>query len=203
MSSDFFDLAGRGTDRVYALLAGLVTPRPIAWVTTVDADGRVNAAPFSFFNLLGVSPPVVALGVGDRDDGTPKDTALNIAATGEFVVNLVDEPLCAAMISTARDLPHGESELAAAGVSTEPARFVRAPRVVGAPASLECRLLRTLEIGENRIFLGRVLAVHAREGLVDADRLRVKGGAHAPLGRLHSPDGYCRTADRFSVPWPE
>ena len=200
---DYFDLSGRDTDRVYALLAGLVTPRPIAWVTTVDAAGRVNAAPFSFFNLLGVSPPVVALGVGDRDDGTPKDTALNIAATGEFVVNLVDEPLCAAMVSTARELPHGESELPGAGLTPAPSRLVRPPRVDGVPAALECRLLQALTVGDNRIFLAQVLAVHAREGVVDPARLRVKPGAHAPVGRLHSPDGYCRTADRFSVPWPE
>ncbi len=200
---DYFDLSGCDTDRVYALLAGLVTPRPIAWVTSVDAEGRVNAAPFSFFNLLGVSPPVVALGVGDREDGTPKDTALNIAETGEFVVNLVDEALCAAMVSTAREVPRGVSELEQAGLSAAPSRQVRAPRVEQAPASLECRLLQTLSVGENRIFLARVLAAHVRDGVVDVARMRVRAGAHAPVGRLHSPDGYCRTVDRFSVAWPE
>lgn len=198
--SDFFDLAGRDVGRVYALLAGLVTPRPIAWVTTVDATGRVNAAPFSFFNLLGVEPPVVALGIGDRDDGTPKDTALNIAATGEFVVNLVDEPLAAAMNATAAPHPHGFDELAAAGVHASPSRLVRPPRVTESPASLECRLLQELKVGENRILLGEVLAVHTRLGSVDPGNLRVKPETHFPIGRLHSPDGYCRTTDFFSMP---
>ena len=201
--ADYFDLAHHDAGRVYALLAGLVTPRPIAWVTTADAAGRVNAAPFSFFNLLGVEPPVVALGIGDRDDGTPKDTALNIAATGEFVVNLVDEPLAAAMNRTAAPHPHGVNELELAGVHASPSRRVRPPRVTESPASLECRLLQELRIGDNRILLGEVLAVHTREGLADPATLRVRPGAHAPVGRLHSPDGYCRTTDFFSMPRAE
>lgn len=200
---DYIDLAGREPDRVYALLAGLVTPRPIAWVTTVDAAGRGNAAPISFFNVMGVRPPVVVLGIGAKDDGSPKDTTRNIRDTGEFVVNLVDEPLVAAMVATARELPHGEDELIAAGVDSAPCRRVRARRVAASPASLECRLERELRIGDNLLLVGEVLAVHARAGLVNPLNLRVDGAAHAPIGRLHSPDGYCRTTDRFAVAWPE
>lgn len=202
MTSDFFDLNGRDPGRVYALLAGLVTPRPIAWVTTVDGAGRVNAAPFSFFNLLGVEPPVVALGIGDRDDGTPKDTALNIAETGEFVVNLVDEALAAAMNATSAPHPRGIDELDAAGVLSAPSRLVRPPRVALSPASLECRLIRELRIGDNRIVLGEVVAAHVRAGVADPVTLRVSPGAHAPIGRLHSPDGYCRTVDFFVMKRP-
>jgi flavin reductase (DIM6/NTAB) family NADH-FMN oxidoreductase RutF len=85
------DLEGQLADRAYSILASLVTPRPIAFVTTVSPEGKINAAPFSFFNLLGADPPVLAVAPGDRDDGTPKDTARNIRLTHEFVVNLVDE----------------------------------------------------------------------------------------------------------------
>ncbi len=200
---DYLDLDGRSPDRVYALLAGLVTPRPIAWVTTVDAGGRGNAAPISFFNLTGVCPPVVVLGIGAKDDGSPKDTLRNLRATGEFVVNLVDEPLVPAMVASARELPHGEDELAGSGVPTAACRRVRPHRVASAPASLECRLEREMTVGGNLLVVGEVLAVHVRAGLVDPANLRVNGAAHAPIGRLHSPDGYCRTTDRFSVAWPE
>ncbi|NRB77011.1 MAG: flavin reductase, partial [Verrucomicrobiales bacterium] len=85
-----FDLTGEHSRYAYKLIAGLVTPRPIAWVTTEDEDGRVNAAPFSFFNVFGSRPPVLAFAPGDKEPGIPKDTARNIRRSGEFVVNLVD-----------------------------------------------------------------------------------------------------------------
>ena len=87
------DLEGRHADRAYPVLVSLVTPRPIALVTTISPDGKLNAAPFSFFNVLGADPPIVAFAPGDREDGTPKDTARNIRLTHEFVVNLVDEAI--------------------------------------------------------------------------------------------------------------
>src|SRR3974390_3401384 len=98
-------------DRAYPLLASLVTPRPIALVTSISADGKVNAAPFSFFNLLGANPPICAFAPGDRDDGTAKDTGVNIRAMHEFVVNLVDEGIAEAMNQCAATLPYGQSEL--------------------------------------------------------------------------------------------
>src|SRR5579863_3589548 len=91
------DLETQHAGRAYPILASLVTPRPIAFVTTLSPDGKVNAAPFSFFNLLGADPPILAVAPGDRDDGMPKDTARNIRLTHEFVVNLVDEALAEAM----------------------------------------------------------------------------------------------------------
>ena len=93
------DLEGQHADRAYALLSSLVTPRPIAWVTTLSPDGVVNAAPFSFFNVLGANPPILGFCPGDRADGTPKDTARNIQLTHEFVVNLVDEKVAEAMMA--------------------------------------------------------------------------------------------------------
>ena len=105
------DLEKEFADRAYPILASLVTPRPIALVTTINAEGSVNAAPFSFFNVLGAEPPIVAFAPGDRDNGTPKDTALNVRATHEFVVNLVDESIAEAMNQCAASLPHGQNEM--------------------------------------------------------------------------------------------
>src|SRR5580658_7004911 len=98
------DLEGQHADRAYATLVSLVTPRPIAWVTTLGPDGVVNAAPFSFFNALGAEPPIIGFCPGNREDGTPKDTARNIRLNHEFVVNLVDESVAEAMNRTAATL---------------------------------------------------------------------------------------------------
>jgi len=112
------DLEGQLAERAYPILASLVTPRPIAFVTTISPDGRINAAPFSFFNLLGADPPILAFAPGDRTDGTPKDTARNIRLMHEFVVNLVDEAIAEAMNKCAASLPYGENELDHAGLHT-------------------------------------------------------------------------------------
>src|SRR5271170_7918499 len=120
-------LEGEFADRAYPLLASLVTPRPIALVTTLSPEGRVNAAPFSFFNLLGSDPPILGFAPGDRPDGTPKDTALNIRATHEFVVNLVDEAIAEAMNQCAASLPYGESELDRAGLTAASSSLVKPP----------------------------------------------------------------------------
>src|SRR5580692_3648208 len=132
------DLDGKYADHAYGILASLVTPRPIAWVTSLGPDGVVNAAPFSFFNLLGANPPILGFCPGDRDNGTPKDTARNIRSSLEFVVNLVDEHLAEAMNRTAASLPYGVSELMSAGLTTAPSSVVKPPRIAEAPASLEC-----------------------------------------------------------------
>src|SRR5580692_12236375 len=121
------DLEKEFAHRAYPILASLVTPRPIALVTTINADGRVNAAPFSFFNLLGANPPICAFAPGDRENGTPKDTALNIRSQHEFVVNLVDEGIAEAMNKCAASLPYGESELDFAGLHTAPSTVVKPP----------------------------------------------------------------------------
>src|SRR5688500_523469 len=119
----------------YKLLTCLIVPRPIALVTTLGADGIVNAAPFSFFNVLGSEPPVVVLGVGDRSDGDPKDTALNIRRSGEFVVNVVTEEIAEAMNVCATDFPHGRSELEAAGLTPAASAKVRTPRIAESPVN--------------------------------------------------------------------
>jgi len=132
------DLENQFADRAYPLLVSLVAPRPIALVTSISLDGKVNAAPFSFFNVLGAEPPIVAFAPGNRDDGTPKDTALNVRATHEFVVNLVDEGIAEATNKCAASLPYGENELEHAGLHAAPSLLVKPPRIAEAPASLEC-----------------------------------------------------------------
>jgi flavin reductase (DIM6/NTAB) family NADH-FMN oxidoreductase RutF len=193
------DLEGEHADRSYAILVSLVTPRPIAWVTSLSSDGRLNAAPFSFFNALGADPPIVGFCPGDRDDGQPKDTARNIRATHEFVVNLVDEAVAEAMNQTSAALAYGQNELEMAGLTTAPSSVVKPPRIAEAPASLECTEWGTLQIGENRLVIGLVKRVHVRDELIDRETLRIRGELFQVIGRMAGPHWYCRTRDRFEM----
>lgn len=197
------DLEGEFASRAYPILASLITPRPIAWVTTLSPEGIVNAAPFSFFNVLGAEPPIVGFCPGDRDDGTPKDTARNIRLTHEFVVNLVDETVAEAMNRTAASLPYGVSEIEHAGVTTAASSVVRPPRIAEAPASLECTEWGTLQIGDNRLVIGLVKRIHLRDDLFDPATRRVRGDQLHLIGRMAAPHWYCRTRDRFELIRPE
>ena len=197
------DLEGKHADRAYFLLASLVTPRPIAWVTTLGPDGVVNAAPFSFFNVLGADPPIVGFCPGDRDDGTPKDTARNIRLSHEFVVNLVDEATAEAMNKTAASLPYGASEIAHAGVTTAPSSIVKPPRIAESPASLECTEWGTLQVGDNRLIIGLVKRIHVRDELIDPVKLRIHSEKLKVIGRMSAPHWYCKTTDRFEMQRPE
>ncbi|MGI8889732.1 MAG: flavin reductase family protein [Chthoniobacterales bacterium] len=197
------DLEGKHADRAYAMLASLVTPRPIAWVTSLSPEGKLNAAPFSFFNALGANPPIIGFAPGDRDEGGPKDTARNIRATHEFVVNLVDEAVAEAMNLTAASLPHGASELEAAGLTIKASSSVAPPRIAEAPASLECTEWGTLQIGGNRLIIGLVKRVHVRDELIDPANLRIRSERFRVIGRMASPNWYCRTGDRFEMVRPD
>ena len=191
------DLEGELADRAYPILASLVTPRPIALVTTMSPDGRVNAAPFSFFNLLGASPPILAVAPGDREEGTPKDTARNIRLTHEFVVNLVDETIAEAMNLCAASLPYGEDEMISAGLHAAPSSVVKPPRVA------ESQEWGTLQIGNNRVVIGLVKRLHLRPDLFDAERKRIRTDRLFLIGRMASPHWYCRTRDRFEMIRPK
>ncbi len=195
------DLEGKYAERAYPILAALVTPRPIALVTTLGPDGVINAAPFSFFNVVGAEPPIVAFAPGDRDDGTPKDTARNVRLSHEFVVNLVDEGLAEAMNRCSASLPYGVSELTQAGLTTVPSSVVKPPRLAEAPASLECVEWGTLQIGANRVVIGLVKRVHLRDELFEVETARVRTDRIALIGRM-SVNAYCRTIDRFELVRP-
>jgi flavin reductase (DIM6/NTAB) family NADH-FMN oxidoreductase RutF len=196
------DLEGKHASHAYQILANLVTPRPIALVTTISPDGSINAAPFSFFNVLGANPPVVAFAPGDREVGIPKDTARNIRLDHEFVINLVDEGIAAAMNLCAASLPYGENELISAGLHSLPSSVVNPPRIAEAPASLECTEWGTLQIGGNRVVIGLVKRIHLRDELFDTETQRVRGDQLFLIGRMASPDWYCRTRDRFEMKRP-
>ena len=193
------DIENEFADRAYQLLASLVTPRPIAFVTTLSLDGKVNAAPFSFFNLLGANPPILGFCPGDRDDGTPKDTAVNIRAMHEFVVNLVDEGIAEAMNRCAAALPYGQNELEHAGLTPAPSSVVKPPRIVESPASLECVEWGTLQIGGNRVVIGLIKRLHLRDELFDAEKRRIRTEKLFTIGRMASPHWYCKTTDRFEM----
>jgi len=181
----------------YKLLTNIVVPRPIAWVTSMNEAGTVNLAPFSFFNAVASDPLYVMISVGRNDAGQPKDTAANIDATGEFVINMVTEDLFAAMNISAADFPPDQSELDVAGLSSAPSVHLGVPRVAEAQASLECRLHSRIPLGGNTVYVGEVVMFHLADPLV-GPRLHIEG--FAPLGRLGSPSVYCRTTDRFNVP---
>jgi flavin reductase (DIM6/NTAB) family NADH-FMN oxidoreductase RutF len=134
----------------YKLLCGVIVPRPIALVTTLDENGAVNAAPFSFFNVFSESPALIVLGLQHKPDHMPKDTTRNIHRSGEFVVHMVDEALSGAMNDCAVDFPSGDSEVAAAGLATLPSVDVKVPRLAAAPFALECRRRVVLTFSPDR-----------------------------------------------------
>jgi flavin reductase (DIM6/NTAB) family NADH-FMN oxidoreductase RutF len=185
----------------YKLLTNIVVPRPIAWVTSMDADGVINLAPFSFFNAVSGNPLYVIISIGSDDtremnDGK-KDSAKNILASGEFVVNLVTEELFDAMNISAADFPEGESEFVAAGLHAAPSVKVKPPRVAESQAGMECKLHSSQLLGKNTLIIGEVVMFHVADHLM-GPRLHVNN--FAPIGRLGSPSMYCRTTDRFDVP---
>lgn len=189
----------------YRLMNSIIVPRPIAWVSTLSGDGRANLAPFSYFNGVGSEPPALSISVANRDDGSPKDTLRNIRDTGEFVVNAVPGRLAEAMNATSVELPHGESEFAAAGLTEAASVSVKPPGVAESPVRMECRLIQVVPVGEANLIIGRIVRFHLDEGVlaaarpgkaptVDAERLD-------PLARLGGMD-YSRIAERFSLPRP-
>lgn len=180
----------------YKLLTNLVVPRPIAWVTSQSQSGVINLAPFSFFNAVGTNPLYLIISIGLNDAGEPKDTAKNIQASGEFVVNLVTEDLFDAMNISAADFPSEQSELAAAHLHAAPSMHIKVPRVAEAQASLECKLFSAQPLGANTLFIGEVVMFHVADHLM-GPRLHINN--FAPIGRLGSPSVYCRTTDRFDV----
>lgn len=181
----------------YKLLSNLVIPRPIAWITSQNPHGVINLAPFSFFNAIGSDPLYLIISVGNKEDGSKKDTAENIIASGEFVVNLVTEDLVDAMNLSAANFPAGESELAAAGLNPAASKQIKVPRVAEAQASLECVLHSQQALGIYTLIIGQVVMFHIEDSLV-GDRLHIEG--FNPIGRLGSPSFYCRTTDRFDLP---
>ncbi len=199
MHFDFADVSA--TDR-YRLMASAITPRPIAWVTSQSAAGVRNAAPYSFFNMMGANPPIVAIGMMRQADGTHKDSAANVIDTQEFVVNLVCEADAQAMNLTCIDAPAGVDEITLAGLATVPSLGVAPPRIASAPVAMECRVLQTQEIGTTTLVIGQVLHFHVGDAFYDPERRRIDTPAMHLVGRVHGTGFYARGTDLFELQRP-
>jgi flavin reductase (DIM6/NTAB) family NADH-FMN oxidoreductase RutF len=182
----------------YKLMASLIVPRPIALITTVNAAGVANAAPFSMFNMVGEDPPILMVSINRLHDGLLKDTAANILANGEFVVHLSDEAMADKMHGCGESLPHSQSELSHVGLTPLPSHTVAPPRIAEAPVAFECVLHEKLETESRYVFIGRIQWLTVRDGLVDAERWRVRLQDYHPVGRFGA-SFYVKTGERFAI----
>ncbi len=198
------DVAASNVIDVYQALIGVVTPRPIAWVTTIDSAGRVNLAPFSFFNAFGANPPVVVFSPTLRRDTTKKDTLLNVEATREFVVNAAVASLAEQINQSSKELPPGDSEVAYAGLHTLASLKVKPPRVAESPVHLECKLMQIIPIGNGpvagNLVIGEVLMIHIDDAVLDS-KGKVDPRKLQTIARLGG-DFWCRTTDLFEQKRP-
>jgi flavin reductase (DIM6/NTAB) family NADH-FMN oxidoreductase RutF len=194
-----FNLEKIPRSHTYKLMVGLVAPRPIALITSMDENGRLNAAPFSAYNYLCTDPPIIAVGVNNRpeDPFIPKDTARNIRRTGEFVVNVVTEDIAEKMNICATDFPAEFNELEMAGFTTTPSEAVKVPRIAEAHAALECKEYTTMEIGRSRIILGRVVSIFVEDRFVNPKGPYVLAEDLHSIGRMNGLGNYARTRDAF------
>ncbi len=185
----------------YKLMVGSIVPRPIALVSTFSRDGVTNLAPFSYFTAISADPPTICFAPGWRvERGDRKDTLANIEATGEFVVNVVTEDMGAAMNETSRDYPPDVDEFQAAGLTPEPSRMIKPPRVKESPIHMECRLYDIVRVGRDKaagssLVIGEVVLFHVadhlyRDGRIDIRKLnplgRLAGNDYTALGRIIS-----------------
>jgi flavin reductase (DIM6/NTAB) family NADH-FMN oxidoreductase RutF len=192
----------------YKLLIGCVVPRPIALVSTISRDGRLNLAPFSFFNGIGSDPMTLLFCPVNKPDGSPKDTLVNAqpeaeGGLGEFVVNAATEAYAARVAAAAEPMPYGESEFDLAGLTPAPSTRVRPPRVAESPVSFECRTLHVMRlnpgvVGGGNVIVGQVVHIHLADGLVN-ERYHTNPDYLAAIGRMGGLT-YCRTRDRFEMP---
>ncbi|MWV12722.1 flavin reductase family protein [Pseudomonas sp. R-28-1W-6] len=198
------DFSSLSALEAYRWLAATVTPRPIAWVSSLSRDGVSNLAPFSFFQVISDDPPSLMINVGSRDDGSLKDTLRNVQDTGELVIQLVSFAQAEAMNASAAQLPHGVSEFERCAIASTPSQRVRPPRVAAAPVAFECRLLEVQPFPRatpncHLIFVEVLLAhiddaVLGEQGRIDPQRLDL-------VGRLGGSQ-YCRTRELFSLQRP-
>jgi flavin reductase (DIM6/NTAB) family NADH-FMN oxidoreductase RutF len=199
VTKTFFDLAGGENRDHYRLLTGLVVPRPIGWIGTRRPDGSYNLAPFSFFNVVSVDPPVVVFSAGSHSD-RPKDSASLAVETGEFSVNIVSEAVVEAMVLTSGTYSAADDEFAIAGLTAVPGIRIAAPLVAESPANLECRVRQVIDIEEKtKVILGDVVAIHVEGSVLDG--ARVDNDTLRAVGRMAGAS-YVDTRRRFEVNRP-
>ena len=195
-----FDFQTMGAPERYRLLLATVLPRPIAWVTTRDAAGAINAAPFSFFNVFSSDPATVGIGIGSKGPAEPKDTRANIRSNEQFVVNLVPFALAEQMRVTSIAFPRGVEEPKQAGLSLAPAMRVDVPRITEAPVSMECIVMQEIVLGSFGLVLGKIVMVHVKdEAVTNAARQHVDAVQLDLIGRMEG-GWYTRTRERFEMP---
>ena len=201
MKKAIFDLTTPESNDGYRLLTGIVIPRPIGWIGTVRGDGTFNLAPFSFFNVVSTTPPVVMFSAGRHRD-RPKDSSTLAEESGEFTVNIVSFELSAAMNITSGTFDAADDEFILSGLTPIAGVVVRAPLVAESPANLECRVVDAVVVGANggtRIVFGEVVVLHVREDALDGSR--VDPAVIDAVGRL-SGSSYATTRDRFDLSRP-
>lgn len=182
----------------------IVSPRPIGWISSISADGKPNLAPYSFFNAVSETPPMVAFSSSPGANGE-KDSLINARDTAEFVVNIVSKEQMQAMSNTSADLAHGESEFDFAGLTQTPASLVKAPMVAGAPCQLECKLWDIITLPpspdgqNNHLVIGQVVGVHIDEGIITDGKVDVL--KFNPVARLGYMD-YTAVEDVFPLARP-
>ncbi|MCS3760859.1 flavin reductase family protein [Bradyrhizobium centrosematis] len=187
----------------YKVLTSFILPRPIAWVTTLGPTGVVNAAPFSFFNAFCEDPPLCMFAANRKPDGEDKDTFLNIQRTGEFVVNIADEPLARAMHESSGDFPPEIGEPDYLGLKLAASTTIAVPRLADTPWAMECKLWKLIDVNDDRkLIMGEGLHFHIRDELWDDETMRVHMERYHPIGRMFA-DRYCRTDDRVVFPAAE
>ena len=187
----------------YKVLTSFILPRPIAWVTSLGPTGVVNAAPFSFFNDFCEDPPLCMFAANRKPNGQDKDTFLNIQRTGEFVVNIADEPLAKAMHESSGDFPPEIGEPDYLGLKLAPSAKVAVPRLADAPWAMECKLWKMIDVNnDRRLIMGEGIHFHIRDELWDDKAMRVHMDRYPPIGRMFA-DRYCRTDDRLVFPAAE
>lgn len=191
-------------DTIYKLMASSIVPRPIAWITSVSKSGDINAAPFSFFNMMGSNPPVIAVGL-QANAGKLKDTTNNILETNEFVINLVPFRMAEVMNGTSGSFPANVNELSEVGIETMPAISMKAPLIKDAPVKMECTLLSAVPTGESQyVIIGEIKHFHiadefvldAESGYIDTDKMEL-------ISRMHGRGWYSTNRDLFSLERPE
>ena len=192
---------------LYRFMIAVIVPRPIAFVSTLSEPGRFNVAPFSYFNAITNRPPLVGISMNARKGG-PKDTLRNLRDTGDFVVNLVHEDLLDRMVHTSGDWPADVDEFALTGLTPAPIVRVAAPRVAEAAWSLECRVYRTVDVGEaprlTRLVLGEIVWIHLRDGLAEGDAetgFTIDAARLRPIARL-GQNLYTPLGERFAMDRP-
>jgi flavin reductase (DIM6/NTAB) family NADH-FMN oxidoreductase RutF len=201
MLLDFSKLPAR---EIYGWMTSVIAPRPIAWVSTISADGRTNLAPFSFFQGVTSNPPTLLFVPVNNREGQPKDTVRNIRQVPEFVVNVVPYALAEPMNACAATLPYGESEFEKFNITAAPSTKVRPPRVAAAPVAFECTLHQIVDIGDGplaaHVVFGRIHLVHVSDAVLGPDG-RIDAAKLDLIGRLNG-DWYCRTTERFAIRRP-